>query len=198
MSYETLTLKDYLSIIRFSQAYGVFYLAVLAVSLVLIIFSISTPGHHPLWFVICEGLLTTLFTVEIVLQIAVQKSHYFCTGWFALLDLFFCVVSGIAFVEILAAYIPARNEEANPAQSYEWLQTTILSLRYTARFGRIIFFFRHRSKTHNLPFVDILSHAPSRGPRTSSPDLEPQVFLQDLNRADAEHHQPASPYDGLL
>eukprot|EP00667_Euglena_gracilis_P028750 EG_transcript_37066 len=164
MSHDILTLKDYLSILRFSRAYGFFYLWMVLLSIGVIFMSIYLPRPHPLWFIVLEGILTILFSLEIFLQIAVQRAMYFRSGLFNNIEFALCVASIVAYVEVIGRM---------NVQSYEWADILIISrahlrlslsapsfrsgggspppwhgptgalpptLRYTARTGRVLFF----------------------------------------------------------
>eukprot|EP00668_Euglena_longa_P003873 GGOE01004537.1.p1 GENE.GGOE01004537.1~~GGOE01004537.1.p1 ORF type:complete len:172 (-),score=23.67 GGOE01004537.1:369-884(-) len=101
MSHDILTLKDYLGIIRFSRAYGCFYLGMVLLSIGVIIMSVYLPHPHPLWFIVLEGLLTILFSLEIFLQIAVQRGMYFRSSMFNNIEFALCVASMVAYMEVI-------------------------------------------------------------------------------------------------
>eukprot|EP00668_Euglena_longa_P035495 GGOE01045594.1.p1 GENE.GGOE01045594.1~~GGOE01045594.1.p1 ORF type:complete len:239 (-),score=39.09 GGOE01045594.1:180-896(-) len=165
MSHDILTLKDYLGIIRFSRAYGCFYLGMVLLSIGVIIMSVYLPHPHPLWFIVLEGLLTILFSLEIFLQIAVQRGMYFRSSMFNNIEFALCVASMVAYMEVIF--------QMN-VQSYEWADILIMrravfnslfgmsplhnkfplcqsralhpTLRHTARTGRVLFFMRQHSR----------------------------------------------------
>eukprot|EP00668_Euglena_longa_P003874 GGOE01004538.1.p1 GENE.GGOE01004538.1~~GGOE01004538.1.p1 ORF type:complete len:211 (-),score=35.13 GGOE01004538.1:203-835(-) len=137
MSHDILTLKDYLGIIRFSRAYGCFYLGMVLLSIGVIIMSVYLPHPHPLWFIVLEGLLTILFSLEIFLQIAVQRGMYFRSSMFNNIEFALCVASMVAYMEVIF--------QMN-VQSYEWADILIITLRHTARTGRVLFFMRQHSR----------------------------------------------------
>jgi len=132
-----LTLKDYLGIIRVSRAYGCFYggMVVLSLGVAVVGFYIRHP--HPYWFIAVEGLLTILFSVEIFLQILVQRSMYFRSSVFNVMEFALCVASLVAYIEVVVR---------TNVESYEWADLLIITLRYAARMGRVLFFLKYHAR----------------------------------------------------
>eukprot|EP00906_Rhabdomonas_costata_P018886 RCo027515 len=166
-SQETLTLKDYLSMIRFSRAYGVFYAVVVGLSVVLLLLTALWPSPHPWWLIGLEGVLTVVFVAEVTLQLLVQRANYFRAHCFNKVEFLLCLASVVAYVEVLAQF------HMKGPGAYESMDAIMIFLRYVARGGRLLFFLRqrtwHHHNTHHFVLVDPSPKKLSGGPPCPHP-----------------------------
>eukprot|EP01027_Heterolobosea_sp_BB2_P015437 GEZU01022079.1.p1 GENE.GEZU01022079.1~~GEZU01022079.1.p1 ORF type:complete len:271 (-),score=48.26 GEZU01022079.1:97-909(-) len=127
--------RDYLNRIVYSKFYFVFYMTMIALTMVLLIWTITKKGHpsHIAYYIL-DGLVTLMLVLEVAIFVIIEKKAFFKSffNWFDLLITVLCV---IAFLFFLGSRNNSLEQEIE-----DIFEIVLLVLRYGTQTLRIVSF----------------------------------------------------------
>jgi hypothetical protein len=117
--------------------------------------------EYALWFVAMEGIVTLLFSAEILMQMLVQGNAFF-NGWWGVIECAMWTLCVLSYMEVLARRFTGMSpyshfDDTIPVATYERIEEFILLLRYAAQAGRVFVFMQEQPMNDSIDLASPLT-----------------------------------------